>query len=206
MPVRDPGYEAGRSIYTIGHSNHPMDRLIDLLEAHDVEVLVDVRSQPYSRYAPQFDKRSLEAAIGVAGLKYLYLGKELGGRPDGKEFYDDTGRVRYSEVAKSPLFLEGAGRLEMGIQKYRVAMLCSEEDPAGCHRRLLVGHFLHGKGVKVLHIRGDGSVQAEDRLGDADTNAHANGQLPLFGGEEVRERKSIRSVLPKERRRTSLER
>ncbi len=86
------------SIYTIGHSNQELASFLALLTMHGVEVVVDVRSAPYSRYAPQFDKRALETAVVGAGMRYLYLGKELGGRPDGAEFYDSDGRAIYSRV------------------------------------------------------------------------------------------------------------
>ncbi|MDO8673135.1 MAG: DUF488 domain-containing protein, partial [Dehalococcoidia bacterium] len=76
-PTRQPG------IFTIGHSNHAFEAFVDLLRRHGIEVLVDVRSQPYSKYTPHFDHRNLEAAIANQGFKYMYLGKELGGRPDG---------------------------------------------------------------------------------------------------------------------------
>lgn len=162
--------EAGRAdaacIYTIGHSNQPMQHLLDLLNAHAIDVVMDVRSQPYSRYAPHFSRHSLESALVAAGFKYLFMGKELGGRPDGDAFYDAEGRVVYSQVEKADFFRDGIARLETGIQKYRVAMLCSEEDPSGCHRRLLVGRVLAQHGALLLHIRGDGRLEREDRVRD----------------------------------------
>lgn len=192
----------GPHIYTVGHSNQEFATFLALLKGHGIAVLVDVRSAPYSTYAPQFDKRALDAAITSAGLTYLYLGTELGGRPEGNEFYDSDGRVVYSRVETAPLFLHGIERLLKGIQTYRIALVCSEENPSGCHRRLLIAHVLTARGVQVWHIRGDGSVQHDDELGDTQAQQDS-GQLPLFPGEEVHERKSIRSVLPQDRRPTS---
>jgi uncharacterized protein (DUF488 family) len=203
--VSEQAGEAQRCLHTIGHSNHPLEVFIGLLDAHGIQVLVDVRSQPYSKYTPHFESRQLKAAVTSRAIIYLYLGKELGGRPDGDEFYDGDGRVRYDLVAASPLFLAGIARLEDGIQKYRVAAMCAEEDPAGCHRRLLIGRVLAARGVHVLHIRGDGSVQPEEEFGATDAPRHAGGQLALFPDAEVREWKSIRSVLRKEPPRTSSE-
>ena len=188
-------------IYTVGHSNRMLDEFVALIKQHEIEVLVDVRSQPYSRYTPQFNGASLKETMPVAGVRYLFLGKELGGRPEGARFYDDEGRVRYDLVAESPPFLSGIERLKVGIQSYRVAILCAEEDPTGCHRRLLVGRVLANQGIPVLHIRGDGRVQSEEQVQEA---AH-DGQLSLFGAQEVREWKSIRSVLPREARPASSE-
>jgi uncharacterized protein (DUF488 family) len=198
--------EARGCLYTIGHSNHPLDTFLGLLDAHAIQVLVDVRSQPYSKYTPHFASRQLKAAVTAREILYLYLGKELGGRPNGAEFYDADGYVRYDLVAESPLFLEGIARLEQGIGKYRVAAMCAEEDPAGCHRRLLIGRVLGARGTTVLHIRADGSLQPEEEFGATDAPRHASGQLTLFPDVEMREWKSTRSVLRKEPPRTSSER
>lgn len=176
-------------IYTVGHSNHTTEKFLDLLKTHGIEVLVEVRSHPYSRYAPHFNAREIKAALADAGIRYLFLGRELGGRPEGEEFYDADGRVDYRRVSQSPLFEEGIYRLERGLRKYRIALLCSEEDPVGCHRRLLVGRVLAGRDVEVLHIRRDGNVQAEEDL--------TAGQPALFGEED--KWKSILPVSPKSR-------
>src|SRR5919202_4042675 len=204
--VSDRAGDAQRCLYTIGHSNHPLDTFIGLLEAHDIQVLVDVRSQPYSKYTPHFESRQLKAAVTSREILYLYLGKELGGRPDGAEFYDADGYVRYDLVAQSPLFLDGIARLEQIIHRYRVAVMCAEEDPAGCHRRLLIGRVLAARGTTVLHIRADGSLQREEEFGTTEAPGHLGGQLALFPDEEVKEWKSTRSVLRKEPPRTSSER
>src|SRR5262245_11231288 len=92
-------------ILTIGHSNHTMAVFLELLAKHGIEVVVDVRSAPYSRYVPHFNKPSLEEALGQTPIKYLYLGRELGGRPDGREYYDEDGHALYARVAESRLFL-----------------------------------------------------------------------------------------------------
>jgi len=188
-------------IYTIGHSNHTIEAFIDLLKAHGIEVLVDVRSQPYSRYTPHFNGPSLKEAVVAAGLKYLFLGKELGGRPTGARYYDDEGHVLYGPVAESELFQGGIERLEAGARRYRVAIVCAEEDPTGCHRRLLIGHVLGEHRVEVIHIRGNGSLQTEQEVRHIETD----GQLSLFGDQEARVWRSIRSVLPREPRPASLE-
>jgi len=167
-------------ILTLGHSNHSLERFLGLLKRCEVQVLVDVRSHPYSRFAPHFDTRGLKDAVTGAAVKYLFLGKELGGRPEGPGFYDAEGYVLYWRVAESPLFLEGIQRLENGIQKFRVAMMCSEEDPTGCHRRLLVGRVLKGRGVQLDHVRGDGRLQAEADLEAVELRKRGNGQTAMF--------------------------
>jgi len=182
---------------TIGHSNHTVEHFLSLLRAHAVQVVVDERSQPYSKYATQFDQDLLKIALQAAGIRYLYLGRELGGRPEGDEFYDEEDHVLYDRVAATNFFQEGLARLEKGIREYNVAMLCSEENPAGCHRRLLVGRVLLDRGIQVQHIRGDGRIQSEEEVAaELDPN---HDQLSLFQEAEAEPWKSIPSVLRKKR-------
>src|ERR1700694_5798030 len=141
-----------------------MDHFLDLLRYHQVDVVADTRSRPYSRYSPQYDMSELKRALVENGFRYIFLGQELGGRPDGKEFYDADGHVLYGRVAESPAFLEGITRLESGMRDACVALLCSEENPAGCHRRLLVGRVLGKRGLAVDHILGDGRLQSDEEL------------------------------------------
>ena len=196
MVRKDQGSAAGpRSVFTIGHSNHAAERFFGLLRGHGIEVLVDTRSHPYSRHAPRFNARALEAVLSRDGMRYVFLGRELGGRPEGEEFYDAAGRVDYALVGRSRPFLDGISRLEQEIRASTVAVLCSEEDPARCHRRLLVGRALEEMGFTLRHIRGDGNIQIE---GGTD-----GGQPVLFPETEARPRKSIRSASRKRRRPSS---
>jgi uncharacterized protein (DUF488 family) len=184
-------------VLTIGHSNHTVERFLGLLTAHAVQVVVDARSQPYSKYATQFDHEALKLALQDAGIRYLYLGRELGGRPEGDEFYDSEGHVLYDRVAATCLFQEGLSRLERGIREYKVALLCAEESPAACHRRLLVSRVLLERGVQVDHIRGDGRIQTEEEV--AAEVAPNRDQMTLFEKVEAEPWKSIPSVLRKKR-------
>jgi uncharacterized protein (DUF488 family) len=152
------------TVYTIGHSNHSSEKFIFLLQSHGIEVIADTRSQPASQYVPQFDQDILRRTLSTAGIKYVFLGNELGGRPEGSEYYDSDGHVLYANYSESTTFAEGILRLLKGVRKFKVALLCSEEDPAACHRRLMIGRFLFGEGYEVLHIRGDGKLQSEDDL------------------------------------------
>jgi uncharacterized protein (DUF488 family) len=184
-------------VYTIGHSNHTVEHFLGLLKSHEVQVVVDTRSQPYSKYATQFDHEPLKGSLQDAGIRYLYLGRELGGRPDGDEFYDDVGHVLYDRVAATTLFQEGLTRLERGIREYNVALLCAEENPATCHRRLLVSRVLIDHGIQVEHIRGDGRIQTEEEVA-AETDPDRD-QLSLFQKVEADPWKSIPSVSRKKR-------
>ena len=186
------------TILTIGHSNHTIAKLLGLLQANAVEVLVDTRSQPYSKYTSQFNREALQAAIAEAGIKYLYMGRELGGRPDGAEFYDADGRVLYGKVAESRPFADGIERVLSGSARYRVALLCAEEDPRDCHRRLLVARVLAERGATIEHIRADGRLQPEEALrAELEAEHPERAQLTLFDPPELDEWKSTRSVLQK---------
>ena len=155
---------ASLAVWTIGHSTHPVDSLVELLRGQGIKALADVRSAPYSRHNPQFRKEKLRASLEQAGLRYVWLGAELGGRPPEPEFYDVKGHARYDLVAETERFQAGLERLLTGAASYRVAIMCSEEDPARCHRRLLVTQTLVARGVEVRHIRGDGQVVTEAEL------------------------------------------
>jgi uncharacterized protein (DUF488 family) len=176
---------------TIGHSRHPLDVFLQLLARYDVELLADVRSVPQSRFSPQFGRKQLEAAVAATGRSYLFLGKELGGRPDGASFYDDDGHVLYGRRARSAEFLDGVRRLEAELPGRRVAILCSEENPAHCHRRLLVGRVLGAQGVAIDHIRGDGRLEPESELA-----REAGRQGTLFGAGDDDTWRSTHPVRP----------
>lgn len=152
------------AIHTIGHSKHTIDRFIDLLRRQGVATLVDVRSRPYSRWAPQFKQSALAQSLAAEEIVYVFLGHALGGRPDGDEFYDTEGNVDYVRRARSRDFQAGVGQLGEIACTSVTAILCAEEDPTRCHRRLLLTPALQQEDFTVLHIRGDGRVQPEDDL------------------------------------------
>lgn len=174
----------GTAVFTVGHSNHPPEVFLELLRRHDVEVAVDVRSSPYSAYATHFNKGPLESLLRTAGIKYLFLGDAVGGRPAGDEFYDAEGRVLYDRLAGSERFQEGIERLVRGAAGYRVALVCGEEDPTGCHRRLLIGRVLRERGIALYHIRGDGRLESEEELAREEAFQKTKGQMTLFELED----------------------
>ena len=176
-----------RTLLSVGHSNKTIEDFIELLRKQGIEVVADVRSHPYSRFAPHFNRESLKETLALAGLRYVFLGHELGGRPEGDEFYDDEGHVLYGRVAQTRLFLAGIERLEHGLGRFRLAMMCSEEDPTDCHRRLLVARVLNDRGIRVAHLRGDGTVQPERALGGL-------AQGDIFNGFEEKAWRSTRSA------------
>ena len=180
-------------LFTIGHSNHPVEVFIDVAKAAGIEVIADVRSSPYSRFAPQFNLRELRQSLVAAGIQYVPM-PELGGRPSDPAYYDADGHVSYERLSGSHGFIGGLERLTEGIAKYRVAILCGEEDPIDCHRRLLVGRVMANRGVDVVHVRGDGRFEDEASTTHREQVEHPNRYQPSLFGRKEEEWRSIRSV------------
>jgi hypothetical protein len=192
-PARSSAGTRGEpGLFTVGHSNISLEAFLALLILHHIEVVADVRTSPRSRYVPHFDARPLRDALARHSIKYVPLGRELGGRPEGDEFYDEGDHVLYGRLALSPAFEDGIERVVRGSKDYRVALLCSEENPSACHRHLLIGRVLCSRGFPVWHIRGDGRLESEEAM--AATEGHGE-QPELFSAAyEERQWRSIRSV------------
>ena len=147
------------TIFTIGHSKHTLDEFADLLKQHGVTALADVRSTPFSRFNPQFNKDALAHELKARGIKYVFLGRELGARSDDRSCYEN-GRVQYVRLARSELFWQGIERVRRGADEHRIALMCAEKEPLDCHRTLLVARALDEQGVEVMHILGDGRLES----------------------------------------------
>lgn len=170
-------------IYTIGHSNHTFGEFLRLLRRQNVDMLIDVRSIPFSKGAPQFNRYPFSESLRQASVPYLYVGERLGGRPKDPELLAD-GVPDYEKISASIPFRKGIEDILGGLPRWpgRAAMMCSEEDPAMCHRRRLVGAALEKHSVEVLHIRGDGDVETEDQIR---ARLHEDGPniLDMFGSD-----------------------
>ncbi len=151
------------AVYSIGHSNLTYERFLALLRQAGVTAVADVRTAPYSRHTPQFNKDTLKEELRRDHVKYSFLGKELGGRPKGNQFYCD-GIADYERMAQAPEFKIGIERVLEGSRQYRVALMCSEHDPLDCHRCLLVGRALVERGLQVKHIQSDGRIVSHDQI------------------------------------------
>ena len=140
---------------------------MELLRRHRVTALADVRSAPYSRFNPHFNRELLAASLKARGIRYVYLGRELGGRSDDPDDYEE-GHIRYDRLARTDRFKDGIDRVARGAAEHRIALMCAEKEPLDCHRTLLVGRALDRRGVKVEHILADGRLEphtmAMDRL------------------------------------------
>jgi uncharacterized protein (DUF488 family) len=176
----NPEIKRQLELYTVGHSNYALADFVALLAAHAIEVIADVRSHPYSKYAKHFHGPLLAQLLAREGIKYVFLGELLGGKPAGQEFYDSNGQVDYTKLAASPGFKEGMARLESGLEKYRVAVMCGEEDPCFCHRHLLIARQAALRGVAVRHIRRGGKIQDYEEFVAVHAPQSGTGQLSLF--------------------------
>ena len=152
-------------ILTVGHSNHSWEAFLALLTRHGVTALGDVRSAPYSRFNPHFNRKALSASLSASGIAYVWLGRELGGRPDDRACYED-GELRYDRLAQTALYREGIERVLHGTAEHRLALMCAEKDPLHCHRALLVSRSLEERGLEVAHILADGGLELHDSAMD----------------------------------------
>jgi uncharacterized protein (DUF488 family) len=145
-------------LLTVGHSSHELEVFLHLLTAHAVSAVADVRSVPASRFSPQFNRDPLKRALGEVGVKYVFLGKELGARSEDPTCYVD-GQVQYSRLAETPAFDLGVTRLLEGAKRERIAVMCTERDPLDCHRTLLVARHLTRRGAVIDHILADATLE-----------------------------------------------
>ena len=146
------------TVFTIGHSTHQEERFISLLGQYGITALCDVRSTPYSRVNPQFNREGLRESLRACGIAYVFLGKELGARSEDPACYEN-GKVKYDRLAMTDLFRQGLERVQEGTRKYRVALMCAEKEPLECHRAILVARHLVDVGFDVQHILGDGGLE-----------------------------------------------
>lgn len=125
-----------RPLFTIGHSNHSIEHFLALLRRHGVEAIADVRSRPYSRFVPHFGKERLARLLEAEGLGYVFLGRELGGKP----LHGDPPQARldYAARTREPSFRRGIETLLDVLAERHVALMCRERDPLDCHRLHLI--------------------------------------------------------------------
>jgi uncharacterized protein (DUF488 family) len=154
---------APQQISSIGHSTHSFEKLLGLLKAHNVGAVCDVRSAPYSRMNPQFNRENFAEQLRENGIAYIYLGMELGGRTEDPACYEGK-RVRYDWLAQKNVFQNGLQRVVEASTTYRLCLLCAEKEPLECHRTLLVSRYLVEMGLDVQHILADGTLESHGRV------------------------------------------
>lgn len=163
-------------IYTIGYGNRSLAEFLALLQRYEIRYLVDIRSQPYSRFHPDYSKAALEGAIKQQGLRYVFMGEALGGRPQDATCYVN-GKVDYAILRTRPFYQQGIQRLRTAWEKQTsMALMCSEQKPHECHRGKLIGNTLSELGIEVAHIDETGQLKSQAALDEM----LSGGQLTLF--------------------------
>ena len=147
-------------IYTIGHSNHEIKTFINLLKTKKIDMIVDVRSAPFSKMYPHFNRDTLESVLKDNKTGYLFLGDLIGGRSRNRSDYEN-GQVVYSRLASKDDYQATIKRVLDGSAKFQIALMCSEKEPLDCHRTLLVSQSLSDLGVEVDHIHADGKIESQ---------------------------------------------
>ena len=155
------------TIYTVGHSIHDWEIFLGLLTLHGVDVVVDTRSAPVSRRAAFANKRTMPALLGHEDMSYVYLGDALGGKPSDDDLYGEDGKPDYRKMRALESFQAGIDAVLDLAERQTVVLMCSEEDPSKCHRHLLIEPAMLQRGVGLMHIRGDGSMQHSDALANS---------------------------------------
>jgi uncharacterized protein (DUF488 family) len=170
-----------KELFTIGHSNHSLEHFIELLLQHRLSTIADIRSGPYSKYSPHFNKDELDSALRNAGIDYIFLGRELGAQRSEDDCYID-GQAKYDRIAHLPAFRHGLEIVLQKVEHYRIALMCSESDPITCHRTILVSRELKKMcpDLEITHLLGDGEVERQDMSEKRLVNLHKL-QPELFG-------------------------
>lgn len=149
-----------KTVYTIGHSNHSLSEFIKILVDNKINCLCDVRSTPYSKYTPQFNRENLKEQLKLDNILYLEFDKEFGARRTEHNLITN-GVVDFEKVALDPLFKSGILRIQNGLEKnFKIALMCSEKDPIDCHRNILCARNLQKNGIDIVHILYDGKQEA----------------------------------------------
>ena len=149
-----------KPLYTIGHGNRKQEDFLAMLKEFGIEYLIDVRSQPYSKFNPQFNQNDLKFFLERHGIKYVFMGDTIGGRPKDTSCYDNEGKVDYEAVKTKDFFLQGIDRLKTAYGKdINVVIMCSESKPCECHRTKLIGRVLNTDNIVLKHIDENGKIK-----------------------------------------------
>lgn len=147
------------SVFSIGYGNRDVDIFFNLLSEYDIKFLIDVRTNPFSKFFPDYSRKALEDVSRSYGIKYVFMGDDLGGKPLDRTCYDKDGHVIYKEIMKKEFFTRSAKRLLTANSKgIKIACMCSELNPQDCHRTKLIGEYLYENGVEICHIKKDGQL------------------------------------------------
>ena len=189
-PAVDSNVPTPTPIYTIGYGARTIEEFLEVLKAYRITVLIDVRSAPYSHYKPEFSREELEERLRLGGIRYVYMGDQLGGQPADRDCYVDD-KVDYDRVKEKAFYRTGIGRIQKAFeQQLRVVLMCGEGKPEACHRSKLIGATLEDLGIPVSHIDEDDQPRTQDEI----VYELTDGQLSLFGEPAFTSRKRYRAA------------
>ena len=138
-------------IHTIGYAPHTIDSFIATLKKFNITAIADVRSLPYSKFKPEFNRENLKKDLINNCIEYVFLGDNIGARIKAPECYKN-GQADYELISKHHLFQEGIERLLKGMGNFSIALMCAEKDPINCHRTILICKYLKKYQIKIYHI------------------------------------------------------
>ena len=170
-------------VFTIGHSTHSIEKFIGLLRDTEIDAVADVRSSPFSRFNPQFNRDSLKQSLVESDIRYVFLGEELGARSKDPSCYVD-GKAIYERIAKTELFRKGIDRVLTGAANMRIALMCAEAEPLDCHRTILVARTIAARGAEIAHIHSDGRIETHARALDRLVSRYRGQSSDLFATRE----------------------
>ncbi|GAB1475498.1 DUF488 domain-containing protein [Bacillota bacterium] len=154
-----------KTVYTVGHSTISVEEFLSVVREYGINCIVDVRSTPYSKFAPQFNMEKLQYFLKQSSIQYIFMGREFGARREEEDLYDIKGELNFEKAAESKAFADGIDRIEKGIQKgYIIAFMCTEKDPMDCHRSIMVGRKFSELGYNVINILHDGTSVSQKEL------------------------------------------
>lgn len=171
-----------KPLYTIGHGNRKPEELLASLKEYDIQFLIDVRSQPYSKFNPHFNQIELKFFLERNNIRYVFMGDSIGGRPNDKSCYDEDGKVDYQTVKTKDFFRKGIERLKTAYNKdVNVVLMCSESNPCECHRSKLIGRVLHADNITLQHIDEKGKIKDQTTVINEVNEGRSD--LDLFGNQ-----------------------
>ena len=153
------------TVYTIGYSGFSIDDFVTTLKKHNISLVVDVRSSPFSSYFPQYNRDSLEIFLKMHGIYYRSYPSEFGARQNDRKYYCKEGYLDFEVFSRSEPFLKGISKLCNSMeQNYTFTLLCAEKDPICCHRTILVARAFFERGYNVVHLLTNGKTITQQEI------------------------------------------
>ncbi len=191
-------------VFTIGHSQHNIDKFINMLKTHDINYIIDVRSMPFSQYASDYNKDAIKASLFLHKINYAFMGEYFGARPKNNNLYSEKGYLDFNKMKNSKLFLTGVENVLRGVgQGNRIAFMCTEKDPMDCHRAILVANTFYERGLEVEHILANNTLQNHNVLNERllDRYFPDRNQMSLFENENLSEKEYLAEAYKKQNER-----